>query len=40
MSVDKNPAKIAGMFDAIAQIDGAPDGLDVGVTIVEVEVHQ
>ena len=26
--------------DAVAQIDGAPDGLDVRVTIVEVEVHQ
>ena len=26
--------------DAVTQIDGAPDRLDVGVTIVEVEVHQ
>ena len=26
--------------DTVAQVDGAPDGLDVRVTIVEVEVHQ
>jgi hypothetical protein len=25
---------------AVAQVDGASDGLDVGVAIVEVEVHQ